>query len=68
MSQESDKLTEEAKDILHHLLLVPKGFKNTSIDRLIDCLVLASVTKTFESQYEAACKNCQNHPNNGGAE
>jgi hypothetical protein len=67
MSQESDKLTEEAKDILHHLLRVPKGFKNTSIDRLIDCLVLASVTKAFESQYDA-CKNCQNHPNNGGAE
>lgn len=61
--EEAEKLSDEAKNILHVLLKIPEGCQNESINRLVDCVVLASALQMAAWQHEAMQKYRVDTPN-----
>lgn len=43
----ADDLRKEAKDILNKRLGTPEGFSNSSVDRLVDCIIEAAVMEVI---------------------
>jgi len=51
--EQSDKLRQEAKDILNKFFGMPENTSNQALDRIIDCIIGAAVLQVAATMEEA---------------
>lgn len=51
--EEANKLSDEAKKILHALLKIPDGVESQAINRAVDCIALSATLRTMALQRQA---------------
>lgn len=51
---EADKLRSEAKRLLMALFKVPEGYSDMSVERAVDCIIMAAMLEIAALQKESA--------------
>ena len=57
--ENSDKLRNEAYSLIQQAFNIPEGFSNLSLNRLVDCIISASVLQVAALQEKAAQQGVQ---------
>jgi len=64
----AEELRKEAKAILYNILSIPVGYGSKDIDRVVDCIISASVLESAMFQAEAISQTvniCEYYPVDG---